>query len=269
MVRQFIKVIVISFLTIFASVSYAGFLDYFGIHSQPQSPVQVGTQPAKNTDIGIFNTDSNTQLQRTANRYNVEGFNLDSEAKLLSTRAQNLDAQVIKMGLQAYSKAREQGLDQQQVLTIVDYRLPSTEPRLVVFDLKNNNVLFKELVAHGKMSGGNVPTSFSNTPQSLKSSLGVFLTGNTYLGHHGYSLKLQGLEKGFNDMAAAREIVVHAANYVSEAFAQAHGRLGASWGCFAVRPTVSSSLINTIKDGTLIFAYYPDRNYLSKSSFIR
>ncbi len=272
MVKQFINVIVISFVTIFATVTCGISLNFFGIHSPQQiplpTPTPISTEQQK-PHTGIFSTGAKMQLQRTAPKYSIGSFNLDSEARLLSARAQNFDPQVIKMGLQAYLKLRGQGLDPQQVLTIVDYSLPSTKPRLVVFDLKSNNVLFKELVAHGKKSGGNVPTSFSNSPQSLKSSLGVFLTGHTYSGHHGYSLKLHGLEKGFNDMAAARDIVVHAANYVNEAFAHAHGRLGASWGCFAVRPTVSSALINTIKDGTMIFAYYPDRNYLSKSSFLR
>lgn len=195
-------------------------------------------------------------------------FDIDAQARKLSAEARNLDPRVVKLGLEAYSKARGAGLDQEQILTIVDYHIPSTQPRLFVFDLKTNNLLFKELVAHGKNSGDNVPTSFSNAPSSLKSSLGVFLTQNTYIGHHGYSLRLAGLERGFNDMAAAREIVVHAANYVNTAFAHAHGRLGKSWGCFAVDPTIASSLISTIKGGTLIFAYYPDHNYLSRSSFL-
>jgi len=219
--------------------------------------IQTNTVGEANSSAGIFAASNSNSP-----------FDINAEALKLSTEAQNLDPKVIKLGLEAYYKAHNEGLDKQQILTIVNYDQPSTNPRLYVFDLKSNNLLFKELVAHGKNSGGNVPTSFSNSPSSLKSSLGVFLTENTYIGHHGYSLKLAGLEKGFNDMAAAREIVVHAANYVSGAFAQAHGRLGKSWGCFAVNPSIASSLISTIKDGTLIFAYYPDQNYLSRSRFL-
>lgn len=198
----------------------------------------------------------------------IAPFDIDKEAQVLSTKSQNLDPQIIKLGLQAYLKAREQGLDQQGLLTIVNFYQPSYADRLYVFDLKSNSLLFKELVAHGKNSGGVVPTSFSNNPNSLKSSLGVFLTQNTYLGHHGYSLRLAGLERGINDLAATREIVMHAAGYVSNAFARTYGRLGESWGCFAVNPNVSAQLINTIKGGSLIFAYYPDRRYLSSSHYV-
>lgn len=194
--------------------------------------------------------------------------NINSEAALLSSKAENLNPQVVKLGLEAYLKAREEGMDPQELLTIVDYSKPSTEPRMWVLDLKDNDILYQELVAHGKNSGGNVPTNFSDDPRSLQSSLGLYLTGQTYLGHHGYSLRLNGLDKGFNDMAATRDIVVHAAPYVSEAFAQTHGRLGRSWGCMAVNPSVAPSLINTIKGGTLIFAYYPDKDWLTHSSFL-
>lgn len=200
--------------------------------------------------------------------YPMNYFNINSEARLLSYKAQNLNPQVIKLGLQAYLRARAEGLDQQQLLTIVDYSKPSWQRRLWVFDLKDNNILFQELVAHGKNSGRSIPTSFSDDPRSLKSSLGVYLTRGTYTGKHGYSLRLAGLERGYNDMAEAREIVVHAASYVSDSFARVHGRVGCSWGCFAVNPGVSTHLINTIKGGSLVFAYYPDRNWLSHSSFL-
>ncbi len=194
--------------------------------------------------------------------------NLDRLANTLSMQAQNLDPQVARLSLIAYSKAREQGLDPQQKLTIVDYSKPSTEPRLWVFDVKNEQLLFQDLVAHGKGSGNNVPDSFSDAVSSHKSSLGLFVTEQPYIGHHGYSLKLAGLEKGFNDKAAAREIVVHAASYVNEQFARLHGRLGRSFGCFAVSANVVKPIINTIKDGTLLFAYYPDHNWLSHSSYL-
>lgn len=198
----------------------------------------------------------------------IFGDSLDSQAQILSAKAGDLSPQVIKLGLEAYSKARQEGMDQQQILTIVDYDMPSTQPRMWVFDLKTNTLLFKELVAHGENSGDNIPDSFSDQPESLKSSLGLYVTGQPYVGHHGVSLRLDGLEKGFNDTAAERDIVVHAAPYVSQEFADEHGRLGRSWGCFAVNPAVAQPIINTIKDGTLIFAYYPDKRWLSQSSFL-
>jgi hypothetical protein len=193
---------------------------------------------------------------------------IDSQARILSTIAQNLDPQVAKLSLESYHKARSQGLDDQQILTIVDYSKPSTVPRLWVFDLKTNELLYKTLVAHAKNSGENVPLSFSNEPQSLKSSVGLYLTGQPYQGHHGYSLRLQGLERGFNENAEARNIVVHAADYVSPQFAASHGRLGRSFGCFALSPQITKAVINTIKAGTLIFAYAPDKNWLSHSRYL-
>lgn len=228
----------------------------------------------KTLQVGLLGVASLFSTFASANLFNAYDYHstvtdtLDTQAKLISAKAQNLDPYVVKLGLQAYSKAKEQGLDQKELLTIVDYTKPSTEPRLWVINLKDNNILFQELVAHGKNSGDNIPTSFSNQPSSLKSSLGVFLTEDTYVGKHGYSLRLAGLEKGVNDMAQARDIVVHAATYVGGQFAKIHGRLGRSWGCFAVNPKIATSIINTIKGGSLVFAYYPDRNWISHSLFL-
>ena len=199
----------------------------------------------------------------------MDSTDLDKQVKILCAAGQNLRPEVAKLSLASYQKARAQGLDSQQILTIVDYSEPSTVPRLWVFDLKNNQLLYQELVAHAKNSGENVPTSFSNQPQSLKSSLGLFVTGEPYQGQHGYSLRLNGLEKGFNSNALERNIVVHSAPYVSSQFAASHGRLGRSWGCFALNPTIASKVINTIKAGTLLFAYAPDSNWLKHSTFLQ
>lgn len=204
----------------------------------------------------------------TAIADNVSINDIDKEAKLLSIKAKNLDPAVIKLGLVAYHKARMQGLVSKSVLTIVDYDKPSTEPRFCVFDLQSHQLLFQELVAHGKNSGDDIPHSFSNKPHSLQSSLGVFVTGPTYIGQHGYSLRLNGLEKGFNEKAATRDIVIHAAAYVSQSFAQLNGRLGHSWGCFALNPRVARPVIDTIKNGTLIFAYHHDTAWLKHSQFL-
>jgi len=194
---------------------------------------------------------------------------INATARMLSAQSKALDPDVLKLGLKAYINAHQHGLAQKELLTIIDYSKPSTENRFWVVDLKNNRVLFETLVAHGKNSGDNFATHFSNQPQSLASSFGVFLTGNTYLGHHGYSLKLRGLEPGVNDKAQTRALVVHAASYVNQMIAHHFGRLGRSWGCPALNPAIAGPVINTIKGGTLIFAYYPDRRWLSHSWFLR
>ena len=142
-----------------------------------------------------------------------------------------------------------------RLLTVIDYSRPSTEPRLWVLDLVSRVVVWRELVAHGQGSGENFATSFSNDEGSHKSSLGLFLTDTPYIGHNGYSLRLRGLEPGVNDHAYTREIVVHGAEYVSEAFARSLGRIGRSWGCPAVRPAIAQALIDQIKGGTVLFAY--------------
>ena len=138
---------------------------------------------------------------------------------------------------------------------MIDYSRPSTEPRLWVLDLASHAIVQRELVAHGKGSGENVATSFSNHEGSHKSSLGLFVTGAAYVGENGYSLRLRGLDPGVNDRAYARAIVIHGAEYVSEATARTLGRIGRSWGCPAVRPAIARTLIDEIKSGTVLFAY--------------
>ena len=135
-------------------------------------------------------------------------------------------------------------------------------------DLATGDVLFEELVAHGQGSGDDLATKFSDEPDSHQSSLGLFLTEETYTGKHGYSLRLQGLEDGVNSRARERAIVVHAAAYVSADTVSTLGRLGRSWGCPALGPNVATRVIDTIKGGSLIFSYYPDKSWLSGSKFL-
>jgi len=155
-----------------------------------------------------------------------------------------------------------------ELLTVIDYSLPSTQPRLFVFDVEQRVLLFRELVAHGKNSGENLTTRFSNKESSLATSLGLFVTAGTYMGGNGYSLRLNGLDRGFNDRAMSRAIVMHGAPYVSESMARKLGRLGRSWGCPAVSPKVAAKLIDTLKDGSPIFAYYPDPEWLRASRLL-
>ena len=144
-----------------------------------------------------------------------------------------------------------------KTLTIIDYSLPSTEPRLWVLDLQTGRTLYEEVVAHGRGSGGNMATAFSNAADSHQTSLGLFVTEDTYVGQNGYSMRLNGLEPGVNDHARARAIVMHGAPYVDPAIAAAQGRLGRSWGCPALRPAVAKELIDHIKGGNLLFCVLP------------
>lgn len=163
---------------------------------------------------------------------------------------------VLDAALTAYDLATQRGqAPRADLLTVIDYTRPSTEPRLWVLDLSAGRILYHELVAHGRGSGDNTTRAFSNVSGSLMSSRGLFVTDTSYIGRNGYSLRLLGLEPGINDHARARAIVVHGAPYVSRIVADRLGRLGRSWGCPAVRMDVARALIDTIKGGTLFYAY--------------
>jgi hypothetical protein len=167
-----------------------------------------------------------------------------------------LSPRVFSMALDAMASARARGINgRDDLLTIIDYSLPSTQPRLWVLDLENGKVLYHELVAHGSGSGDNYATRFSNNNDSHQTSLGLFVTGGTYEGGNGYSLRLRGLDKGFNDRAEERHIVMHGAWYVSSQHARAQGRLGRSWGCPALSQESARPVIDTIKGGSFIFSY--------------
>ncbi len=194
---------------------------------------------------------------------------LNLQFMALRDAAPTLDPEVLRLALIARANAESRGLlKRPQILTIIDYALPSTQPRLWVLDLERTAVLENELVAHGQGTGANYAREFSNRNGSKQSSLGLFATGRTYQGRHGYSLYLHGLEPGVNDLAFERTIVIHGAEYVDADFARRHGRLGLSWGCPAVRPEISTEIIDEIKDGTAIFAYYPDEAWLGSSEFL-
>jgi hypothetical protein len=155
-----------------------------------------------------------------------------------------------------------------ETLTVIDYSKPSTNDRLWVFDLETRALLYEELVAHGQGSGEGLASKFSNEDGSHQTSIGLYATGDTYVGSNGYSLRLRGLDKGFNDNAFDRAIVMHGAPYVSEAFARANGRLGRSWGCPALDELVAREIIDTVKGSGLLFAYYPDQSWLKSSKFL-
>lgn len=154
------------------------------------------------------------------------------------------------------------------ILTLIDFSLPSTQKRLYVLDMKNHQLLFTSYVAHGKKSGDNYATSFSNRIGSLQSSLGFYETENTYQGGNGYSLVLNGLEKGINDRAKARAIVMHGANYCNPALIKSMGRLGRSFGCPALPVELTRPIINTIKGGTLLYIYADNSEYVKNSPIL-
>jgi hypothetical protein len=191
------------------------------------------------------------------------------QAQLLEA-APGLDPSVLDLALRAARNARARGVEvRSDLLTVIDYTLPSTEPRLWVLDLAQPRLLFRDLVAHGSSTGELISRAFSNRPGSRQTSLGLFLTADTYTGRNGYSLRLLGLEPGVNDRALERAIVMHGADYVSEEFARARGRLGRSWGCPAVSRKLARPIIDAIKGGSLVFSYYADAQWLETSEFLR
>lgn len=155
------------------------------------------------------------------------------------------------------------------VVTIVDFSQPSSQRRLYVLDMKNYKVLFNTLVAHGRNSGKEWASLFSNQPSSYKSSPGFYITGETYIGSNGYSLKLQGIERGINDKAFSRAIVMHGAGYVDSSYIESQGYIGRSQGCPAVPAAEAYPIINAIKNGTCLFVYTPDKRYTSRSRLLK
>ena len=185
--------------------------------------------------------------------------------KKLGLEEDKLSFQAFKLGVEGYDRIERKN---RAVLTIIDFSKPSTQERMFVIDMEHEKLLYSTLCAHGKNSGGNYATSFSNQVNSHKSSLGFYLTGETYKGGNGYSLRLDGLEKGINDHAYERSIVVHGARYVSEQVAE-QGRLGRSFGCPAVPTALAVPIINAIKDGSVLYIYAQDNRYITRSKIAR
>jgi hypothetical protein len=192
-----------------------------------------------------------------------------SAAAWSATSIGSIDAKVFDLAREAAVCAVHSGdAVNPSTLTVIDYSKPSTAKRLWVFDLHTHQLLFNELVAHGQGSGDNVATSFSNDTDTHQSSLGLYVAEDTYIGKNGYSLRLNGLDRGFNDHALARAIVMHGASYVSEVVTKMIGRLGRSWGCPALSTAVAHAIIDRVKGGGLVFAYYPDQKWLASSKYL-
>ena len=212
------------------------------------------TEPVKSrkpqiSRVAISSFDSNAE--NAYNNLNVNHFDLP-----------NFDS--FKEALNGFYSLKEKGLIQKDILTLVDFSLASNVKRLWVIDLSTNTILYQSLVAHGRNTGEEFANNFSNTNSSYKSSLGLYLTGETYNGKHGMSLKLDGLEKGVNDNARARGVVMHSADYVSNTFIQNHKRLGRSQGCPAIPAELLDGIVSTIKNKSCFYIYHPSRS--SKNS---
>lgn len=182
----------------------------------------------------------------------------------LALESKGLSREAFDIAIAGYEKLAAQGKIRNTKLSIVDFSQPSTRNRLYIIDLAARKLLFHTLVAHGRNSGNVMATRFSNTNESLQSSLGFFVTGEKYIGKHGLSLRMDGQENS-NNNARARAIVVHGADYVSERFVKQTGYLGRSWGCPAVNPELNEPIINTIGNGSCLFIYSPQSSYISTS----
>lgn len=186
----------------------------------------------------------------------------------LGKLAPDLDSAVLGRALAAMDCAVKHGSAPAARLAVIDFSLPSSEPRLWIFDLQAQSLLLEDLVAHGKGSGDNFAKAFSNVEGSNQSSIGLFRTQESYMGRNGYSLRMDGLEAGINDQARNRAIVIHAAKYVDESWVENYGRIGRSEGCPAVRPEVARMVVDQLKGGQFMFSYYPDAHWLASSEFL-
>ena len=215
-----------------------------------------------------------SQIKHTVSSLSVSDFvsSMPSAVSVYDSLKLNLaglNRKAFELAQEGFEKLKEQGtILNDNIISIIDFSLPSTEKRLYVVDLKNYQVLYKTYVAHGRNSGALMANSFSNNPSSYKSSLGFYKTLGTYMGKHGYSMKLQGLERGINDNAQDRAIVMHGADYVNPAYIPKLGYIGRSQGCPAVSPTEAQPIINTIKDGSCLFIYSPNTSYQQHSSIL-
>lgn len=200
-----------------------------------------------------------------------------SESEVISARIlNNLEDErllpkqdVVQMAISGYLNLVQEGkVEMGTPLSVIDFSLPSSKERLWIFDIEEGKLLHHSLVSHGRNSGDLMAKKFSNVNSSFMSSLGFYVTGETYHGKHGYSLRLDGVEEGFNDLARERAIVIHGADYANKEFVKNTGRLGRSLGCPALPMDIYKEIINTIKDGSCLFIYGKDPEYLNKSSLI-
>lgn len=222
----------------------------FKVHSDPK-PSDHATKVA----LAKTSSSNNNYLTELHERISRAGISLSEE--------------ILSLALLGFNKLNaQQKLSKDSILTIIDYSRSSKEKRLFVIDLKSKQVLFKSVVAHGRNTGEEYARSFSNRLNSHQSSLGFFITQKPYQGNNGFSLALDGVDRGFNDLARKRAIVIHGAEYASERMIKTKGYLGRSFGCPSLPPQLNKKIIETIKEGNCVFAYYPDQRYLNASELL-
>ena len=187
----------------------------------------------------------------------------------MNLEAQGLDEKAFEYAWRGYHNLVKRGLiHKRSVLSICDFSQSSREKRMYVIDVRHKKLLYRTYVAHGQNSGDEFATSFSNEPDSYKSSLGFYVTQRTYIGHNGLSLKLNGVDSGYNDRALQRQIVLHGSTYVSDRYMQDFGTLGTSLGCPAIPESVSRPIIRLVRGGSCLFIYHPTDQYLANSTVI-
>jgi len=180
-----------------------------------------------------------------------------------------LSKRAFEFAYKGYEKLiKRQKLGNPSILTICDLSQSSNRKRLYILDLEQNRVLMTSYVAHGRGSGGEYASRFSNSNRSHQTSLGFYITSSTYCGENGFSLRLKGLEPGFNDRASQRSIVIHGAAYIGDEYLQSNKVMGRSYGCPAVPRDVCDEIIDLIKDGTCLFIYHPTKKYLQISRIL-
>jgi len=225
--------------------------------------------------IAVVMLPSYKNLSLYSSSYKITNFSSEdaflavSMTKLIENERNLPNFEVLEKGLSGLSCLKEGNqLNQDHILTIIDFSLPSTEKRLWVLDLKEGKTMVHSLVAHGRNTGELFAEEFSNKPESYTSSLGFYVTGDKYEGSHGLSMYLDGKEKDINHLARERAIVMHAADYATEEFIRENGRLGRSFGCPSVPPEINETIIETIAGGTCLFIFANDSEYLSQSVYI-
>lgn len=212
----------------------------------------------KNTDTTITTTTVVTAKSEALSLYN----SIDANSFTMPA------FEAFSKAIQGYETLKEEGRIKKNLLTLIDFSKSSNTKRLWIIDMDTRTILYNTLVSHGRNSGNEFATSFSNVGNSNKSSLGFYATGEIYTGKHGESLKLDGLEKGINNNARSRAIVMHAADYVSELFAKQHSRIGRSLGCPALPNQLNKEIINLIKGQSCLFIYHPTEEYAEASKLV-
>lgn len=246
----------------FAILLLLGFIGTISAHTNPDEPPKTRKRIGGPTQPSVKKHNQTSKTIRTAEAvYKMMDFSHSTTV---------LDKDVFVQAFLGYQNLLKEGkvAEGNHILSICDFSLSANVPRIWVMDLRRKKVLYNTLVAHGQGTGEEFAEKFSNIENSHQSSLGFYITANTYNGNNGYSLKLYGMDVGYNHNAFDRAIVIHGANYVSESFIKANKRLGRSWGCPALPQDKSRVMIDRIKEGSVLYVYHPQQQYLSASKWI-